>query len=146
MGQHHRQRVQTEQTWGGTLNCQIGPLTLGFHAERGSTLLEGGLEGPECNALLHERAGPVLGAGREIGSWIKVACGVAYEPPVNQQHRLANPMVPLVHHCPRALAARAPDPASDGVEANPVWVGGPQLHFTLRRGLWHRLHYGWAVF
>jgi hypothetical protein len=69
---------------------------------------------------------------RPAGAWMHEAVELA-------------PLVAMLHHGLGTLAARAPDAAQDGCEANTVLGGRPQRHRILRIGLLHRLHYGREV-
>ena len=56
------------------------------------------------------------------------------------------PLIAMLHRGLRPLPAGAPDTAQNGLEADAVLVGRPELHHVLRVDLSHRLHYSQEIF
>jgi hypothetical protein len=111
MAPQYHHRVEAEQTGRGALHGTVRPLALGFEAEMGPTLLEGGFNGPALDERLHNRPWPIVGAGREGGPRLQPTSGITHQYPADRHHRWTKP---LPHRCPAAhvpLASSAVVPA-----------------------------------
>ncbi len=89
MGQQRHDGVETQQTGHRALDGTIRPLPLGFEAQMGAAFREGRFTAPALDELLHNRAWPIMGTGRDLSAWRQAACGIAHEHPADGQHRLA---------------------------------------------------------
>ena len=85
---------KAKQGWGRTRSGQVGPQTLGFDANVGSSLFKGDFDGPatdEPDDDLFRRVGWI---GGEQGEWVVPAFGVTDKRPADRDSRLAGMILP----------------------------------------------------